>query len=192
MEKYSIFGELLYIGFVCEKGRCKSTGLWKWGYKKVLYKHIVLLKQMIQCMLVSEITDDDVSILKKLIELIQTEEDIGRYYPIDGETIKKLQDCNFLIVKTIDSNRNNNSVNLLMNDITTEILENLSNGIIVNKKKITMLIKAIHNLPRVYLGNDTQTICNINQPSIGYKDAIEYSFSYMDKDTKQKYIKYYQ
>jgi hypothetical protein len=25
MEKYSLFGELLYIGFVCEKGRYKSS-----------------------------------------------------------------------------------------------------------------------------------------------------------------------
>lgn len=45
MDKYSVFGELLYIGFVCEKGRCRSSGLWKYGYKNILTKHINMLKK---------------------------------------------------------------------------------------------------------------------------------------------------
>lgn len=82
MEKYSLFGELLYIGFVCEKGRCTSGGLWKWGYKKILNKHVMLLKQMIQCILINEVTYNDAFVLKKFVELIKNENGIGRYYPM--------------------------------------------------------------------------------------------------------------
>lgn len=192
MEKYSLFGELLYIGFVCEKGRCKSSGLWKWGYKRILYKHIVMLKQIIQCILLEGITDQDVSVIKKFIELAQTERDIGKYYPISEHMINLLQECNYSIINSVDPKKCNNNINHLMDEITSEILKLLDKGIIVNKKKLSMLIRAVHNLPRVYLGNDKQTLCSLEQPAIDFRDAIEYSFSNMDKDTKQKYGQYYQ
>lgn len=192
MEKYSLFGELLYLGFVCEKGRCKSSGFWKLGYKRILHKHIVLLSKLIQCILVSEVSDNDALILKKFIESIQTEKDIIKYYPINEDTMKKLQDSNYSIITSIDSDRCNNNINLLMNDITTEILELLDHKFFLNKKRIAMLIRAIHNLPRVYLGKGLHTLCNIEQPAIDYKAALEYSFNNMDEDTRQRYRKYYQ
>lgn len=192
MEKYSLFGELLYLGFVCEKGRCKSSGFWKLGYKRILHKHIVLLSKLIQCILVSEISDNDALILKKFIESIQTEKDIIKYYPINEDTMKKLQDSNYSIITSIDSDRCNNNINLLMNDITTEILELLDHKFFLNKKRIAILIRAIHNLPRVYLGKGLHTLCNIEQPAIDYKAALEYSFNNMDEDTRQRYRKYYQ
>jgi len=192
LEKYSLFGELLYLGFVCEKGRCKSSGFWKLRYKRILHKHIVLLSKLIQCILVSEISDNDALILKKFIESIQTEKDIIKYYPINEDTMKKLQDSNYSIITSIDSDRCNNNINLLMNDITTEILELLDHKFFLNKKRIAMLIRAIHNLPRVYLGKGLHTLCNIEQPAIDYKAALEYSFNNMDEDTRQRYRKYYQ
>ena len=192
MEKYSLFGELLYLGFVCEKGRCKSSGFWKLGYKRILHKHIVLLSKLIQCILVSEISDNDALILKKFIESIQTEKDIIKYYPINEDTMKKLHDSNYSIITSIDSDRCNNNINLLMNDITTEILELLDHKFFLNKKRIAMLIRALHNLPRVYLGKGLHTLCNIEQPAIDYKAALEYSFNNMDEDTRQRYRKYCQ
>ncbi|MDQ2088217.1 hypothetical protein RBH29_17475 [Herbivorax sp. ANBcel31] len=192
MEKYSVFGELLYIGFVCEKGRCKSSGLWKWGYKKILYKHIVLLKHMIQCILVNKVTENDSYVLKKIVLLIQKEKHIGRYYPIKEEILTKLHECNYSIINSVDLGVSIKNINLLMSDIINEILELLDRGVFVDKKKITMLIRALHNLPRVYLKKNLQTICDLNQPSIEYKDAIQYAFSNMDENTKQKYKKYYQ
>ena len=192
MEKYSLFGELLYLGFVCEKGRCKSSGFWKFGYKRILHKHIILLRQLIQCILVSEISDNDALILKKFIESIRTEKDIIKHFPLNGETIRKLQDSNYSIITSIDSDRCNNNINLLMNDITTEIIELLDHKFFLNKKRIAMLIRAIHNLPRVYLGKGLHTLCNIEQPAIDYKAALEYSFNNMDEDTRQRYRKYYQ
>lgn len=53
-----------------------------------------------------------------------------------------------------------------------------------------MLLRALHNLPRVYLGSKEETLCNINHSSIECSDVLEYSFSNMDEVTKQKYKKY--
>lgn len=137
-------------------------------------------------------TFTDALILKKFIESIRTEKDIIKHYPLNGETIRKLQDSNYSIITSIDSDRCNNNINLLMNDITTEIIELLDHKFFLNKKRIAMLIRAIHNLPRVYLGKGLHTLCNIEQPAIDYKAALEYSFNNMDEDTRQRYRKYYQ
>ena len=50
MEKNAVFGELLYIGLVFEKGRCKRSGIWNSSYIKSLKIHIGLLIEIAKCM----------------------------------------------------------------------------------------------------------------------------------------------
>lgn len=71
MEKNSVLGELLYIGFVFEKGRCKHSRIWKRSYTKSLKRHIELLKQATECMQKPFQIKDDDDFLKKMCHEIQ-------------------------------------------------------------------------------------------------------------------------
>ena len=191
MEKFSCFGELIYIGFVAEKGRCNSVGIWKFTYKKSFNKHIEILNKLIQCLSINEITDNDFNVLQELVNLIQRDELIGKYYPIPQNTIAEIAQFNKSLINTVEISNNYNRINMLMTEIATEILRLLDAGLFVNKEKILMLLRAIHNLPRVYLGSNKKTLCNLCLPSIHTVEAIEYCFSCLDDQTKQKYMKYY-
>lgn len=48
MNIQDVIGELLYIGIVAEKGRCYEKG-WRFGYKRIIYKHVAALKE--KCMI---------------------------------------------------------------------------------------------------------------------------------------------
>lgn len=54
-----------------------------------------------------------------------------------------------------------------------------------------MLLRSLHNLPRPYLRNDIDTLCDLKQCSIREQDAIAYSVSNMDNRTKEKYYDIY-
>lgn len=86
-------------------------------------------------------------------------------------------------------NKNNNHLKIsrLISTIIKDTIELLNKPIFVNKRMVSMLLKASHNLPRYYLGQNDQTLCRLSLPSIEYKDAIEYCFAYMDEETRRKY-----
>ena len=49
------------------------------------------------------------------------------------------------------------------------------------------LLCALHNLPRVYLSKDKETLCELRQEPISEQDAIDYAFDNMNFDMKNKY-----
>ena len=49
------------------------------------------------------------------------------------------------------------------------------------KVKISSLIKAFHNLPKVYLNPTAQTLFNIGIKPISEDEAIDYAESYISK-----------
>ena len=65
MEKNAVFGELLYIGLVFEKGRCKRSGIWNRSYIKSLKIHIGLLIEIAKCMQIIRLLGDILSELDK-------------------------------------------------------------------------------------------------------------------------------
>lgn len=189
MEKYSVYGELLYLGFVYEKGRCVSRGLWRFGYRRKLYKHISMLKKIITCMLNANITQDDTLMIEQFAKFITKEREMGKYYPLT----KQVQECflisKYSLISSVDDSKNYKQVNNLMLSLVNEVLKQLEN-VAVNKRKVAMLLRALHNLPRVYLERNAITLCNINQPGIECSDALNYSFGNMDEATKRKYKGY--
>ena len=61
------------------------------------------------------------------------------------------------------------------------------NKFFVSKEKVYYLLATMHNLPRVYLGEDKETLCELKQISISESEAIDYAYRNMDKHLKEKY-----
>lgn len=190
MDKISVFGELLYIGLVAEKGRCKSKGIWKYGYKRNLYIHMTMLCKICECIQEETVSDKDSIILREFLKFWKTESDIRRFYPIKPQALEELMLKEFEIFEAFDKKKYNGSISRLMSAMIKDVLELLDKGIFVNKSKISMLLKALHNLPRYYLGRNIHTLCELSQPSIEYEEAIEYSLQNMDEEARQKYQVY--
>lgn len=168
-----IIGELLYIGIVAEKGRCYGTR-WKIGYKKILKKHIIALNELQQCLQLMDIEKSCIKI-NEFILICEKNAEIGKFYKFSN---KKLNN--------VESGKNYINVNRLINIIFNELLVEVKKTFI-NKRKVYDLLCALHNLPRVYLGKDKETLCKLEQESISEQEAIEYLFENMNTDMRKKY-----
>lgn len=173
MNIQNVIGELLYIGIVAEKGRCYGIR-WKFGYKKILRRHILALNELQKCLLLA---DEQLvnTVIEKFIALCNQNREIGKFYNFSDKEIGELHigiDC--IVV--------NQLMNQLFLDLITEIKKTF-----IKKRKVYDLLCALHNLPRVYLGKDNETLCGLMQEAISEQDAIEYSFDNMSLDMKKKY-----
>lgn len=119
-------------------------------------------------------------------EFLKKEENIAKYYPLSlkGEEIL---DKEKKLIFAEEEDLSNKFINFLMYEMTNDCLNELKK-IFVDRKKITMLFRALHNLPRAYLRENTDTFCGINMPQISQCEAIEYSFANMDMETKKHYV----
>ena len=57
----------------------------------------------------------------------------------------------------------------------------------ISKKNVYVLLCALHNLPRVYLGKDKETLCELRQEAISEQDAVKYAIENMSSTMKKKY-----
>lgn len=173
MNIQSVIGELLYIGIVAEKGRCYERR-WKLGYKKTLYKHIVALNELQKCLL---LTDESIvnTVIEKFIAVCKENSEIGKFYNFSDKVTGELHvGINYIAV--------NHLINQLFLDLIIEMKKTC-----IRKRKVYGLLCALHNLPRVYLGKDKETLCGLMQEAISEQDAIEYAFDNMNADMKKKY-----
>ena len=106
MEKNAVFGELLYIGLVFEKGRCKRSGIWNSSYIKSLKIHIGLLIEIAKCMQKELSIEKDNYLLKTIYYEIKSDSILKNtyhfYVVIDG-----LDETNYLILNYSRNNRVN-------------------------------------------------------------------------------------
>lgn len=170
-----IIGELLYIGIVAEKGRCYGVR-WKFGYKKVLKKHIWGLAELQKCLQSSN--SDVVLLINNFVRLCNSNTEIGKLYFFsskgDNELNIRRDGKNF--------NKTNKLMEALFEDLKIEL-----NRLFIHKRKVYNLLCALHNLPRVYLGENKKTLCELKQQAICEEDAIKYSFQNMDDSMREKY-----
>ena len=173
MNIQNIIGELLYIGIVAEKGRCYKK-VWRFGYKRILYKHVAALNELQKCLsssdekLVKSVIEDFISLCNKNYE-------IGKFYNFSDKEIGELHiGINSRVVDQI--------MDGLFLDLITEIQKKF-----IQKRKVYDLLRALHNLPRVYLVNNRDTLCELMQNPISEQDAIKYAFDNMDLSMKNKY-----
>lgn len=67
-------------------------------------------------------------------------------------------------------------------DLVTEITK-----MRISKRKVYDLLCTLHNLPRVYLGKNNETLCELMLDAISEQDAIQYAFDNMSLEMKEIY-----
>ncbi len=170
-----VVGELLYIGFVAEKGRCYGIK-WKSNYKKTLTNHIYLLKELLDLLIENDETHID-SQINNFINKCKENYEIGKFYNFKGNNMDSF-------IHGLSYDEINCLIKMMLDDLLSEL-----DKIIVSKRKIYDLLCSLHNLPRVYLGKGKETLCDINQEAISVKDALEYSYKNMSIELREKYLK---
>ena len=173
MNIQDVIGELLYIGIVAEKGRCYGKR-WRFGYKRILYKHVTALNELQKCLL---LTDEKAvnAVIRNFIEVCKENSEIGKFYNF---SIKEIDELHIGINSIV--------VNRLMDQLFLDLMTEIRKTYIRNREVYDLLC-ALHNLPRVYLGKDKETLCGLKQEAISEQDAIEYAFDNMSTDMKKKY-----
>lgn len=173
MNIQNVIGELLYIGIVAEKGRCYGIR-WKFGYKKTLRSHIIALYELQKSL---QLTDEQSvrTEIEKFIVMCNENYEIGKFYNLTEKKIGRL----YIGV-------NNIVINQLMAQLFYDLIIAIKKTYI-NKRKVYDLLCALHNLPRVYLGKNKETLCDLRKEAISEQDAIKYTFNNMSLDMKKKY-----
>lgn len=184
MIKQDVIGELLYIGFVAEKGRI--GGKWKIGYKRELHTHLLVLSRLIDAL--SDKTVNMNCLIKDFLRISGKYKCIRKSYPFSEEMLSRIKKED--IIWEEDSNDYNEIVILMQALITDALCE--INRSFTNKKKVNYIIRSLHNLPKVYLGKGKETLCKLNQNNISIEDAMQYSYQNMDKLNKEKHAPFMQ
>jgi len=189
MEKHSVFGELLYIGLVYEKGRCRSDGIWKLTYTKSLKRHIELLKRIAQCMQNEFNIEEDNIFLEKVCCEIQCDAELNGYYPLNKSLGKSDLDS-YIITNCSNENKYDLIIKFIIK-LLEDILYELNKGLRKNKEKICRMIFSAHNLPRVYLSKKNDTLCLLHQDGITFSEALEFSKLSMNEDMLSEYSPFF-
>ena len=88
--KNNIYAQILYRGFVCEKGRVYSR-LWKYSYRSILELQVDLWKKVLSRMADNTYTKEDSDLLKHFIKLCEDKKEIGEFYNIQADFYLKLK-----------------------------------------------------------------------------------------------------
>lgn len=134
IEKNAVLGELLYMGFVFEKGRCKSSGIWKYTYRKSLKKHMNLLNEIAICMQKEFEKEEDNAFLRKIYEEIQCDKVLRQVYPVN-KTVDELNMKNFVITDCSNENKHIKVITLILK-LLEDVLSELDKGLKKDKEKI--------------------------------------------------------
>ena len=187
MEKNAFFGELLYIGFVIEKCRCRSSGFWKRRYNKTLITHLRILKKLAERLNHVSISSQDYGVLQEFTEVCKNNPNIGKYYNFSPCISTKIQESDDTLLSYVDYS-SDNQINKLIIDLIDDALFYLNEKIFINKKRIYYLIRSLHNLPLYYVKENQSLIGSCRTPT-SKKVALESSFSIvnMDDETRIKY-----
>lgn len=169
-----VIGELLYIGIVAEKGRCYGIR-WNGKYKRILKKHIFLLNGLLELISEEDVTKIE-SYINKFMYQCKNNEQIGKFYQF-----KVIN--NYKLTHGLCYTEINNMMKILFYDLMHEMKK-----MFVSKIKIYYLLCALHNLPRVYLGKNKDTLCCINQNVVTKEEAFEYTYQNMTVELRKKYF----
>jgi hypothetical protein len=185
IEKNAVFGELLYVGLVFEKGRYRSNGIWKYAYSKSFKKNISLLREIAQCMQKEFKKEEDNIFIRKIYNEIKCDNILTVAYPFN----KVINDTNMENFIITDCNNENKHIKIIIfiNKLLEDVLFELDRGLKKDKEKIGRLLFSLHNLPRVYLDKEAYTLCSLGQEGITVDNALEYSKMSMSKEMLSNY-----
>lgn len=179
MDKNAVLGELLYIISNYEKGRIKTTGIWRKQYKNSLKKSLEIMQLLVYFLK----TNKNIT--------IEEMQPIFDYYK---QNTYKIFPQSTIVFDDYISNETNIFLNTVYKEKNAslrvvEYMESIlkkCDTLLVDKDrqykmKVSSLIKAFHNLPKVYLDPTVKTLCNIGIQPISEDEAIDYAESYISK-----------
>ena len=171
MKNISAIAELLYVVSVFEKGRLKSSVIWKRKYVRSLKKSLEVMTLLTDLLSRNkEISQEEIDFLQEFLY-----ENNGVIFPGRGNINAfwgNENDFRFLSNDFED-------IIKLMNGIMLEIKNLLC---IKNKNykiKIWYLLSAFHNLPRVFLDPKEAKVFNLDIQPITCQEAVQYAFLYL-------------
>lgn len=178
MRNIVAFAELLYVVSNFEKGRVKSSGFWSRKYVESLKSSIEIMALLTNLISTNKaISQDQMRFLCKFIHVNN-----GIIFSNEGNTkilLNEDDECAF-------SSDDYENVTKLMNDIILEIQYLLSVKNENYKTKISYLLRAFHNLPRVFLVSNHATVFDLDIQPITQQEAIQYAFSYLSLKDKER------
>lgn len=177
MNKYAVFGELLYLLVKYEKGNINLKFLWGRRYTNHIKQSVEIMKLMI--ILLSESNNFSTDEILNLVDYLNRNED--GIFILNEQVLEKCKIENFVLFSDVSLENKYASINKLMLDIVNEILLLIEKRGKKYKLKIAYLLLALHNLPKVYLNPNTKTLCNIDTQPISMEDALEYAYSYLEQ-----------
>lgn len=186
MEKNRVLGELLYTGLIYEKMRLAKSR----KFRKEQIEHIHLLREILLCMMEGRQSKQDEIVLEKLWKFVCGNNHFKEQYRFTQEVRNKFINGNYVLITSVDDSFLQKEVNELMLYMMNEVIENLSK-FWVNKKCVSVLLRALHNLPRVYLTQNLPTLCDRKEARINPELAMKYAHDNMDEDLKEKYKRFF-
>lgn len=176
MKNISAFAELLYVVSNFEKGRVKSSGIWNRKYVQSLKKSLEIMELLTNLISANkEISQEEIRFLQGFIH-----ENNGVIFSGEGNINALFGDKNDFVFLSNDFE----DVIKLMKDIILEIKNLLCTKSKNYKTKISYLLRAFHNLPKVFLDPNDAKVFNLDIQPIAQQEAIQYAFSYLSlKDT---------
>ena len=172
VNKHFFFGEALYRLSVYEKGRCTTSKiLWSKKYVTQLVNSINFMEELVQSLSDENITSHDYEIVIKCIE---NKEIFG----FNKLLLSKWQENNYALSSTHNIS-SYNEVNQLMRDIIEQLKQSIKSLNKKNKQKIWYLLQALHNLPKVYLNREHESIFDYTSSSITIDIALKCAQRYL-------------
>lgn len=172
VNKHFFLGETLYRLSVYEKGRCDSSKIrWTKKYVTQLVNSINFMGEMIQSLSDENITSHDYEIVRKSVENKEM-------FCFNETLLNQWQENNYAL-----SSINNLSSYKEVNQLMSYIIEQLKQTIISlnkkNKRNIWYLLQALHNLPKVYLNPQQESMFNYPSSSITVDVALGCALTYL-------------
>ncbi|MFD0589135.1 hypothetical protein ACFQZE_14125 [Paenibacillus sp. GCM10027627] len=189
MKKNNVYAEILYIGFVAEKGRAYSE-IWKFNYRKTLKIHVAMWQRILMRMSDTAYTKDDEQLLRDFSELCKKRKNIGKWYDTRFDSFLEIEQQINTYIKNVHNTKEGIVIISLMNDLVLELTQLLKPKLLVDRNKIHLTIRALHNLPRFFLQNPQTYVYELKSVALNFHDVIEYSFGNMNHEMKDRYVKY--
>ncbi|TYQ13257.1 UNVERIFIED_CONTAM: hypothetical protein Cloal_4323 [Acetivibrio alkalicellulosi] len=149
-----------------------------------------LWKKILSRMEDNKYTEKDSDLIKYFIKLCKDKKEIGCFYNIHDDFLFKFEKS---IGTNIDISSNCVEGSIIinfMNDLVTELADLLKHKLFVDRKRIHLIIRTLHNLPRYFLDNPKTLVHDLKHMGIDFRSAIDYSFGNMDQEMKVRYEKY--
>lgn len=166
MEKYTLFGEILYLISNYEKGRCNPVKLWNSMYKKSLFASLTFMNRIVDSVFIETYVPPEelYKILLEAKDKIHCDKDLL----IKWTQIGSIPIFSNATVPYPD-------INQLMSKILLQSIAYLKKTNRHNKKEIWYLLHAFHNLPKVYFNGEISDLGNKLIP-ISPETALEYAY----------------